>query len=165
LLTQRAFALFWNWSTEFLAATIEAQGVISEERLAEAFDRIDSDDSGYISAENLAEMLGSDFPKEEIDAIIREAGLTKDNQVSYAEFLALWETRHDQERADALRQLGDGPSRSESTGSLYDLNLTERVEIGEARASFLQAKHCTATDNNAKHVVKFMENTTETTII
>ena len=34
--------------TEFLAATIEAQGVISEERLAEAFDRLDSDDSGAI---------------------------------------------------------------------------------------------------------------------
>lgn len=32
--------------TEFLAATIEATGWISEERLAEAFDRVDSDDSG-----------------------------------------------------------------------------------------------------------------------
>ena len=38
--------------TEFLAATIEARGVIAEERLAEAFDRIDSDDTGQISKEN-----------------------------------------------------------------------------------------------------------------
>jgi len=37
--------------TEFLAATIEARGVIGRERLAEAFDRLDSDDSGYISTE------------------------------------------------------------------------------------------------------------------
>jgi hypothetical protein len=147
-----------------LAATIEAQGAISEERLAEAFDRIDSDDSGYISAENLAEMLGSDFPKEEIDAIIQEADLTKDNQVSYAEFLALWETKHEKERENALRQLDDGPTRVESTGSLYGLNLTERVEIGEARASFIQAKHCTATETNAKHVVECTEKTIETTI-
>jgi len=33
--------------TEFLAATIEAAGWISEERLAEAFDRVDHDNTGY----------------------------------------------------------------------------------------------------------------------
>jgi len=33
----------------FLAATLEVHGRIVEERLAEAFDRIDSDDSGFIS--------------------------------------------------------------------------------------------------------------------
>lgn len=33
--------------TEFLAATIEAHGHIEEERIAEAFDRLDSDKSGY----------------------------------------------------------------------------------------------------------------------
>jgi calcium-dependent protein kinase len=36
--------------TEFLAATIESHGIIDEERLAEAFDRLDCDDSGFISA-------------------------------------------------------------------------------------------------------------------
>ena len=34
--------------TEFLASTIEAAGWISEERLAEAFDRLDHDDTGYV---------------------------------------------------------------------------------------------------------------------
>ena len=34
--------------TEFLAATMEAAGWISEERLAEAFDRLDHDDTGYV---------------------------------------------------------------------------------------------------------------------
>jgi Ca2+-binding EF-hand superfamily protein len=81
--------------TEFLAATIEAQGSISEERLAEAFDRLDSNDSGYIEPENLVEMLGDDFPREEIEAIIKEADLTHDNRISYAEFLALWENKED----------------------------------------------------------------------
>lgn len=33
--------------TEFLAATLETQGMIEERRLAEAFDLMDSDDSGY----------------------------------------------------------------------------------------------------------------------
>jgi len=35
--------------TEFLAATLEVNGHIQEDRLAEAFDRIDSDNSGFIS--------------------------------------------------------------------------------------------------------------------
>jgi calcium-dependent protein kinase len=33
--------------TEFLAATIEAQGYIEEDRIAEAFDRLDTDEVGY----------------------------------------------------------------------------------------------------------------------
>eukprot|EP00977_Amphora_coffeiformis_P017483 scaffold5754_cov166-Amphora_coffeaeformis.AAC.5 len=78
--------------TEFVAATIEAHGQISEMRLAEAFDHLDCDDSGSITAENLIEILGQDVPREEIDEIIREADLTKDNRVYYSEFLALFET-------------------------------------------------------------------------
>jgi hypothetical protein len=80
--------------TEFLAATIEANGSVSEVRLAEAFDRLDSDDSGYISVENLLEILGDSFAKEDVEAIISEAATDNDGQISYAEFLALWEHKH-----------------------------------------------------------------------
>jgi len=45
--------------TEFLAAALETQGMIEEYRLAEAFDLMDSDDSGYISRDNLRQILGS----------------------------------------------------------------------------------------------------------
>lgn len=45
--------------TEFLAATLETKGSIEEYRLAEAFDQMDSDDSGYISRDNLRQLLGS----------------------------------------------------------------------------------------------------------
>jgi hypothetical protein len=154
--------------TEFLAATIEAQGAISEERLAECFDRLDSDDSGYISAENLAELLGEDFPREEIDEIIREADLTKDNRVSYSEFLALWEQKHEEERAQALQMLGDPSQRStmslltqsESNASKYseisaavsvDDSFDEK-EAAKARASFVLEKHASPAASNGKHV-------------
>lgn len=39
--------------SEFLAATIEAHGAIDEERLAEAFDRIDCDDR-YVRPGNVS---------------------------------------------------------------------------------------------------------------
>ena len=134
--------------TEFLAATIEAQGAISEERLAEAFDRLDSDDSGYISAENLSEMLGKDFPQDEIDAIIQEADLTKDNRISYSEFLALWEDKNEAAREDALRELGDTVSNFTESSRSISMEGASSSDLGdsrhaaaEARASFIQQKH------------------------
>jgi hypothetical protein len=88
-----------------LAATIEAQGAISEERLAEAFDRLDSDDSGFISKENLREFLGDDLPQDEIDEIIREVDVNNDNKISYPEFLALWEDKNEEKRDSLMEDL------------------------------------------------------------
>lgn len=112
--------------TEFLAATIEARGAISEERLAEAFDRIDSDDSGYISVENLRDMLGDDFAVEELEAIIKEADLTNDNRISYAEFLALWQEKNNSLRDQVIRDMrsigsGGADVSSSSPSSLVDV--------------------------------------------
>lgn len=72
--------------TEFLAATLEAHGYIEEERVAAAFDRLDSDDSGFISRENLRELLGNDS-EEEITNIIASVDKDSDGKISYQEFL------------------------------------------------------------------------------
>mmetsp|Transcript_17135 Transcript_17135/g.49554 ORF Transcript_17135/g.49554 Transcript_17135/m.49554 type:complete len:755 (-) Transcript_17135:140-2404(-) len=76
--------------TEFLAAALEAQGRIEEERLAEAFDRIDSDNTGYISRENVCQIVGSKCTKEYAAKLLAEADVDKDGQVSYEEFLSLF---------------------------------------------------------------------------
>jgi len=77
--------------SEFLAATIEAHGFIEEVRIAEAFDRMDSDDSGYITCRNLTAFLGKDIPESFIHKIIDEADvLDHDGKIDYEEFLALW---------------------------------------------------------------------------
>ena len=86
--------------TEFLAATLEARGVIVEQRLAEAFDRIDSDDSGYITKDNLKEFmqngfLGRELSDEYLAEIIEECDLTRDGMVAYDEFLELWDHADD----------------------------------------------------------------------
>lgn len=105
---------------EFLAATIEAQGAISEERLAEAFDRLDSDDSGYISKENLRDFLGDDLPQEEIDEIMKEADTNDANKISYPEFLALWEDKNEERRDILIQDLREHRAAlsSSSYGSL-----------------------------------------------
>mmetsp|Transcript_28057 Transcript_28057/g.61129 ORF Transcript_28057/g.61129 Transcript_28057/m.61129 type:complete len:734 (+) Transcript_28057:58-2259(+) len=117
--------------TEFLAATIEAHGAINEEALAEAFDRMDSDDSGYISTHNLREMLGEFVTTEHIEEIILEAESqlnysehvkqqisakpAKDHFISYEEFIALWDQQQEGKRLEALtkieqRRFGRSPS-------------------------------------------------------
>ena len=82
--------------TEFLAATLESQGAIEEYRLAEAFDALDADDSGYISRENLRSILGSRSDEKLLDQLIAEADFRKDGRVSYEEFLQLFaQTKHE----------------------------------------------------------------------
>lgn len=71
-----------------MAATIEAHGHIGEDRIAEAFDRIDADDSGYISRQNLKDFLGDQCTKEQVDEIMKSADIDKDGKISYNEFLA-----------------------------------------------------------------------------
>jgi EF-hand domain pair len=108
-----------------LAATIEANGSVSEVRLAEAFDRLDSDDSGYISVENLLEILGDDFAKEDVEAIISEAATDSDGQISYAEFLALWEQKH-LDNDDGLDARGH---------DVKVVNVVKRIEFDSERST------------------------------
>lgn len=72
---------------EFLAATLEAHGRITEERLAEAFDRMDCDDSGFISRENLMELMGIDYSEEKFDRMIQDIDADGDGKISFDDFL------------------------------------------------------------------------------
>lgn len=82
--------------TEFLAATLKTQGRIQEERLASAFERFDSDDTGFISRENLRIILGSDYTKEKVDKIMLEADENGDGVISFQEFLDVFRRENGQ---------------------------------------------------------------------
>ena len=53
---------------------------IEEERVAEAFDRLDGDESGYISTQDLRDFLGKDVSMERIDELINDADVDHDGQ-------------------------------------------------------------------------------------
>lgn len=76
--------------TEFLAACLEAQGELEEYRIAEAFDLMDADDSGYISRDNLRQILGEHSNEKYIDALIAEADFDKNGKITYSEFLQIF---------------------------------------------------------------------------
>mmetsp|Transcript_16016 Transcript_16016/g.37107 ORF Transcript_16016/g.37107 Transcript_16016/m.37107 type:complete len:896 (-) Transcript_16016:313-3000(-) len=140
--------------TEFLAATIEAQGAISEGRLAEAFDRFDTDDTGFISVDNLTDVLGKDFPRQEIidildDAIDPNLDGNSGTRVSYSAFLQLWENNQEKMvRENKIRMLGSQLNLAgmDDDDNTYDtLNSSghsiESQEVAKARATFLMDKH------------------------
>ena len=74
---------------EFLAALAESQGLVTLSRLQEAFDRIDQDGKGYIDHDDLKNILGADYDKETVDAMIKEGDFKKNNQIDYEELLQL----------------------------------------------------------------------------
>ena len=76
-----------NYS-EFLAAVSESQGLITVERLQEAFHRIDTKGKGFISKNDLRILLGNDTNEDVISKMIEEVG-SKDGNISYHEFLRL----------------------------------------------------------------------------
>lgn len=107
--------------------------MISEARLAEAFDRLDSDDSGFITAENLIDILGEDFPRDEIDLVIQEADSTNDNRVSYSDFLALWDQHVEKKETTKVLESELSSISVESGGA--------PAEASDAHAAFLMEKH------------------------
>lgn len=92
---------------EFLAATIEWRAIVHTEQLYDAFDRLDVDSSGYITLENLREVLGNGYSDEEIQEIIREADTDNDGKVDKDEFIQMMTSDEgflNRKRTESLRR-------------------------------------------------------------
>jgi calcium-dependent protein kinase len=74
--------------SDFLAAMVSSRIQVHDEVLAQTFRRFDTDNSGFITAANLKELLGETFEGEMTDNLISEADMTHDGKISYTEFLA-----------------------------------------------------------------------------
>lgn len=107
---------------EFLAATLESHGSIDEARLAEAFDRIDNDCTGYITVSDLKAFLGPDMPVKYLETMIDECDFNRDHKISYQEFLALWNVETDRKLEQATRSVHTRrlDSAQSSFESIYD---------------------------------------------
>ena len=76
--------------TEFLAAALGYQkDIVTMDRLWRAFDRLDHEKRGFISRENMSEILGSDYNEDRIDGIFekQDSGV-----ISFATFVGFYDS-------------------------------------------------------------------------
>jgi Ca2+-binding EF-hand superfamily protein len=86
--------------TEFIAATLETRGVIEDEMIRVAFDKLDQNNSGYISKGDLCMILSEKCTAKDcdtmVDELMKDVDTDGDGQISYDEFLVLFRERHRQ---------------------------------------------------------------------
>jgi len=72
--------------SDFLAAMVSTRIKLHDGLLQHTFRRFDTDNSGYITKENLQEILGDSC--DDVDKLVAEADMLKDGRISYPEFVA-----------------------------------------------------------------------------
>eukprot|EP00949_MAST-11_sp_MAST-11-sp1_P005003 g5003.t1 len=72
--------------TEFIASCVQERTYLQEDRVVDAFNRLDVDNSGVITKQNLIDMLGDDLDEDAINRIMNEADFLKDGVIHLSEF-------------------------------------------------------------------------------
>jgi Ca2+-binding EF-hand superfamily protein len=73
--------------TEFLAACMQAKLFRHEKYVREAFQRFDLQNTGYISVENLREVLGDSYHGVDMETILKEVDYKHNGKIDYEEFM------------------------------------------------------------------------------
>lgn len=100
--------------SDFLAAMVNTRIAMHEDLLREAFNKFDTDNSGYITAENLRQVLGDSYEGEQVEQLVAEADVLKDNRISYAEFVAYIKCQPLEVHADAAAKIVDNQLKTGS---------------------------------------------------
>ena len=119
--------------TEFVAATLEAEGELEEGQLQEAFDLIDKDHSGYITKKDFLKMFGNPTGtssssssaraiKEFVKEIFTEA---EKDRISYEDFAQLFE--HGFDARPSMDTIIETSLNEEQLSRLQDDDLEEHM--------------------------------------
>ncbi|CAM9740853.1 unnamed protein product [Scytosiphon promiscuus] len=112
---------------EFIAATMWTRVNMDEEKLHKAFEGLDREGRGFLTAEGIKQVVGVDFEADEVDRMIAEADVSGDGRVDYSEFAHLWKSfllqKHQKPSAGRLQQVvrrfgGLGSKLEAATGGL-----------------------------------------------
>merc|ERR1712176_1614395 len=72
--------------SDFLAAMVNTRIQLHDDLITQAFKKFDVDNSGYITKENLTEIMAGSNDLEQVEKFIAEADLVKDGRISLDEF-------------------------------------------------------------------------------
>merc|ERR1719262_1309923 len=73
--------------SEFLAASLQSRFLLQENVIREAFQKFDIDNTGYISVDNLRQVLGDEYNGTQIEEIIAQVDYKKNGVIDYDEFV------------------------------------------------------------------------------
>lgn len=74
--------------SDFLAAMVSTRIAVHDDLLRQAFKKFDVDNSGYITAANMRQVLGENHEGEEVENLMAEADFSHDGRISFEEFVA-----------------------------------------------------------------------------
>jgi Ca2+-binding EF-hand superfamily protein len=123
--------------SEFLAAMCSTRIALHDDLLKMTFKRFDTDNSGFITAANLREVLGESLEGKQVDQIIADVDKSHDGKISYEEFLTYIKNpaQHtDDAHADVAARIidtrlekGDSPEHDKR---MRALGSTEKANFG-----------------------------------
>lgn len=125
---------------EFLAASMQKKLYLQEERIFWAFSRMDHDDSGYITQQDLEQIVKEyHFDHVRVLDLLDGVDLNHDGQIDYYEFLTLMRgQRPAAGKAVASKPMGKVCSR-ENTGNADNM-IVEEVKVDEATVESVEVK-------------------------
>lgn len=121
---------------EFLAATIEARGTIDEERILETFERLDSNDSGYITTLDLEVFAGDRLNANMREILIGHVDSNHDGRIDYEEFKGMFTTTEDDFHERFQQSLKDVRKKRIKRESYCNCNSRDEVDEEETTSQY-----------------------------
>jgi calcium-dependent protein kinase len=124
--------------SDFLAAMVSTRIELHDDLLKNAFRKFDTDSSGYITVDNLREVLGDTFEGQDVEKLICEADILQDGRVSYPEFVSYLTGNPLEDHSEAALKVIDTQIDTEPFRNLRE----KRLSLGISKERKLGGGSC-----------------------
>jgi calcium-dependent protein kinase len=142
--------------SDFLAAMLTTRIALHDDLLRQAFKRFDTDRSGFITIENLREVLGDYCKGQQVTEMLAEVDKDKTGRISYEEFVSYLEQHPDEAQAVGVDHVIDHEIQNQHADLRQkvrgQLTLARRKTIMAGRA--IRRKMSSAAELAAQHSPK-----------
>jgi calcium-dependent protein kinase len=123
--------------SDFLAAMVDTQITLDTDLLFAAFRRFDKDGSGFISLENLKDVLGSHVDGEKVEVFMDDVDQNKDGKISFREFAAYLK------RISRISEQNEAPVENKELDAVEKQSVTTKATSEYSLAKELAASEAT----------------------
>jgi len=129
--------------SEFLAAMMSSRIQVHDDLLKQTFKRFDTHNHGYITKDDLRELLGEVFEGEDVARLVEEADSSHDGKIDYEEFIGFIKQSGEEHHHEAAEKLIDHAHKSDpDTGKNKVARMKQRTtDIAHAVSSHMHVPH------------------------